>query len=72
MFRRRKKRVSKIQLTWKLLVVTSLLLHALQIYSTLGRYISSMPAVRRTTTVLAIKGWLSNWEMQGLVDWFTK
>ena len=67
MARRRRHKISKLQLAWKILVVVSLLLNYLQLQSKAVEWFSSRPVVQRVGIKYIIKGWLSNWDLHWLV-----
>lgn len=64
---KKRKRINKLVLTWRLVVVLSLTLNAMGIYKSMVGYIEDLPQVKRYTIRMAIKGFLSQWSFDYLI-----
>ena len=65
---RRKRKLSKWQVIWRIIIIKSLLFNVAFIVHHMMEYTASLGVVRRTGFILMLKGWLSNWDMQWMVD----
>ncbi len=72
--RRRRYKISKFKLCYHLLIVIHISLILLQGYGRMAEWYSGLWCVKRTSIVLMVKGWASNWELHHVVDtvlgWF--
>ena len=65
--RRRRRKISKLRLFYRLLIVIHLSLLLSLGYGKICEYIGNQPAVKRAGIKYMIKGWLSQWDWHWII-----